>query len=345
MRVLITGGNGKVGKVVTEHFVARGWEVRMIDLQVSAEVAGIEYIQCDITHYDDLRVAMRGCQAVVHLAAIPTPANDPGPTVFQVNVTGTFNVFEAAAQEGIRRIAQASSINTLGCAWGPRELVINYLPVDEDHPLSPADPYSFSKSVIEDIGRYYWRRDGISSVALRLPWVWSGPQEQVEKYRMKWSSDRKEITKFAELPAHERMAQIEEARQQTLAFRSSRQMEYPQYQLDWGAPWFDEKRIWRMYTFDRFNFWTIVDARDAAQAFEKGLTADYEGCHALFINAKENWLGYDTRKLAGLFYPEVSQWKPSISGSDSLISVAKARQLIGFAPDYSPGLPSMEGTE
>ncbi|MFN8561489.1 MAG: NAD(P)-dependent oxidoreductase [Anaerolineae bacterium] len=174
MRVLITGGTGLIGKATVERLVAKGWDVRVIDLQPEADLAGAEYVQCNILHYDDLLEQTRGCDAVIHLAAIRSPVSDPGHKVFQVNATGTFNVFEAAAAAGIKRVVQASSINALGCFYGINDLDIHYFPVDEAHPTHTTDPYSFSNGVIEDIGDYYWRRDGISSVAMRYPGVYRG---------------------------------------------------------------------------------------------------------------------------------------------------------------------------
>ena len=82
------------------------------------------------------------------------------------------------------------------------------------------------------------------------------------------------------------------------------------------------------YNFDRLNFWAYVDEKDSAQSIEKGLTADYEGSHALFINAATNWLDYDSQTLAHLFFPEIGQDKVALHGADALVSIAKARALI-----------------
>lgn len=336
MRVLITGANGYVGQAVTTHCVNLGWDVRALDLDADANVDGTDYVQCDVTDYDAVRSAVQGRDAIIHLAAIPTPAQNPGPTVFRVNTTGTFNVFEAAADEGIRRIAQASSINALGCAWGPNEMRVDYFPIDEDHPINPADPYSFSKKVIEDIGAYYWRRDGISSVALRLPWVWTSKPEYAERVRTYRANDRKLLGELAAMPAAERARRIAEAQQQAVEFRQSRYMEYPVKETPVYKMEFYESPLSRLYTFDRFNLWTIVDIRDAAQAFAKGLTAEYEGSHPLFVNAGRNWLIYDTRTLIDIFFPGVTQLNKPLTGPAGLVSIDRARQLIGFEPDHLP---------
>ncbi len=81
-----------------------------------------------------------------------------------------------------------------------------------------------------------------------------------------------------------------------------------------------------------------MDERDSAQAMEKGLLAEFEGSHALFINADHNWLGYDSETLLRLFYPQVSERKQPLHDSDALVSINRARRLIGFAPDYATPL-------
>src|SRR5664279_1920785 len=168
MRVLITGGAGLIGKATAERLIENGWDVRITDIAAGVEIPGAEYVQCNILNYDDLLKQMRGCDRVIHLAALRSPNLAPGHEVFQVNAAGTFNVFEAAAAVGIRRVVQASSINALGSYYGLGEMTPRYFPIDEDHPTYTTDPYSFSKQAIEEIGAYYWRRDGISSVALAI---------------------------------------------------------------------------------------------------------------------------------------------------------------------------------
>src|SRR5437868_6095568 len=151
MRVLITGGAGHIGKATTQRFLRQGWEVRAIGLEQGIEVPGAEFVQCDIMDYEELRKQVRGCQAVVHLAAIRGPQLAPASKIFEVNVSGTFNVFAAAAVEGIRRVVQASSINAFGCAYNIVDMAVEYLPIDEAHPISTSDPYSYSKELVEDI--------------------------------------------------------------------------------------------------------------------------------------------------------------------------------------------------
>ncbi len=336
MRVLVTGGTGSVGKAVTKRLIGNGWDLRVISVEPQADIPGAEYVQCDIMDFPSLREQMRGCERVVHLAAIPSPRSHPAPEMFRINVAGTFNVFEAAAAEGIKRIIQASSINAFGCAWGIHDMQIDYFPIDEAHRRNTTDQYSLSKQLDEDIGDYYWRRDGISSLAYRFPWVTPAGWIEREDVRRDHAAMRVALDGLVMLPADERQARLAEARRYALDFRARRSMQY-------GAPDYSPPTdpLLRAYTFDRFNLWSYIDQRDAAQAFEKGLQADFEGSHALFINADHNFLDYDTQTLARLFFPDVTEWKRSVPVSDALVSIDKARHMIGFAPEYLP--PSVIG--
>lgn len=335
MRVLITGGTGAVGQATVERLVRHGWEVRVIGRRAGFEIPGADYQVCDITNFVDVRNQMRGFDTVVHLAAVPNPRVSPGPEVFHINAVGTFNVYEAAAEEGIRKLVQASSINAFGCFWGNQDIIPQYLPIDEAHPTFTTDVYSFSKNVIEDIGDYYWRRAGISSVALRLPAVWSKARMESEEARQQRAKTRALLDELAAQPEEVRLARLHQARAEIVALRRQGIMEYPAAAQGWQPGSFGADPLNWAYNFDRLNFWAYVDEKDSAQSIEKGLTADYEGSHALFINAATNWLGYDAKTLARLFFPEVTTFTTSLDGAEALVNIGKARRLIGFDPEYT----------
>ncbi|CAN5572841.1 hypothetical protein BH10CHL1_BH10CHL1_26200 [soil metagenome] len=334
MKVLVTGGIGAVGKAVVERLLQDGWDVRVIDRKPETEMSGVDYQVCDITNYLDVREKMRGCQAVVHLAAIPNPIAVAGPELFPINVTGAYNIFEAAADEGIQRLVQASSINAFGCFWGNRELEVDYFPIDEAHRTYTTDAYSFSKELVEDIGAYYWRRAGISSLAMRFPGVWSRERIASPEVRQRRDQARAAIDEFAAQPEVVRSARLADLQQATQTFRAQKHMEYAPGQTGIKRDGFSDDPLWPVYAFERFNFWAYVDERDAAQSMAKGLTANFEGAHALFINAENNSLGYDSTALIKLFFPDVMQRKQPLAGAESLVSIAKARSLIGYAPEY-----------
>lgn len=335
MRVLITGGVGEIGLAVSNRLAARGYDLRLIDILPESQVTNKHYRYCDIMDYQSLFAQVQGCDMIVHLAALKNPFAGPTQDVFRINVAGTFNVFEAAAQAGIRRVVQASSINAIGCGWNLGDFLPRYFPLDEDHPSVSTDSYAFSKKMVEDIGAYYWRRDGISSTALRFPGVYPADYLNSPDY-LRWRDKMLHfLEEFTQLSHTEQRQQLAQVHPLSMHYRAARLMEYPYREsqaIDIGLI---HEQLWRAYTFDRYYLWTWLDARDAAQAIEKSLSADYEGSHVLFINDHHNTLNYDSRVLANLFFPQVAEWKQSVTGSEALVSIERSRQLIGFEPEHS----------
>ena len=336
MKVLVTGGTGSVGRATVERLVGRGWDVLVIGRRPGLTVPGAAYAACDVTRLDDLCEKTAGRDAIVHLAAIPEPHTAPAPEVVRVNVMGTVNVFEAAARQGVRRVVQTSSINALGCAWSVTDLDhIRYFPIDEAHPTYTTDPYSFSKQVVEEVGAYYWRRDGISSVALRLPWVHRRDHCESEAYRQRLRQTQALLDEITAMPPSERAGRLAGVRRQAAAWRAGRPMEYAARGRAQRAFSAGADPLLAMAAGDRFNFWTFVDERDAAQSVEKGLLAPYAGSHVLFINDSHNWLLYETERLLAFFFPEVTERRRPLPGASSPVSTDRARDLIGFEPEHS----------
>ena len=333
MRILLTGGSGSVGKAVVDRMVKQGYSVLVIGRRPDMHFEGAEYQSCDIDDYPRLREVICGCQGVIHLAAIPNPGAGAPQEVFQANAQGTFNVFQAAAEEGIQRVVQASSINATGQFYGLKPAPIYYLPMDEEHPVFATDAYSFSKDIIEQIGEYFWRREGISSVAYRLPYV--APVEYHETVRQNRVRMKTLVEQLLAYSPEERRAWFDRSWQAYNDFRAQRPYETKGSARQWISQLPDEIRAGMMGMTNRVNFFTLLDERDSAQAMEKGLTADFTGSHTLFINDSYNWTGIELRILAELFYPDVHTFKKALNGAETVISIERARALIGFEPEYS----------
>jgi NAD(P)-dependent dehydrogenase (short-subunit alcohol dehydrogenase family) len=340
MRVLVTGGYGKVGRAAVERLAAGGFSVKVIgivplaDLGEDIPIPGVDFEMCDICDYAHLRETVRGFEAIVHLAAIPVPYL-PSPVIFDTNARGTFNVFRAAEEEGIRRVVQASSINALGQFYGMKPAPLEYLPLDEDHPLSTTDIYSFSKQMAEEIGDYFWRRSGISSVALRFPWV--APRDAREYMAARQARTLALCERLLRLSADERNTWFERAWQKYNELRALGINENPdlfERTMNAESEFFAEGYL---AMSSRVNFFAVVDERDAARAIELGLTAAYEGSHRLFINDDHQYAGIPSSVLAGLFYPDVSVFKKDLNGSEALVSIERARALLGFTVEHSFG--------
>ena len=114
---------------------------------------------------------MRGMNAVVHAAAIPDPTHNPPATVFQNNLVSTFNVLEAAIRFGVSRFVNVSSETVPGFFFPERPFLPDYVPVDEDHPLRPQDPYALSKYFGELLMDAAVRRSDIRCISIRPCWV------------------------------------------------------------------------------------------------------------------------------------------------------------------------------
>lgn len=183
MNVLVTGGAGVVGKFVVDELLRRGHCVTVAGRRAGVEIEGARYAVLDCTNYDDVVRVVGEHESVVHLAGIPQPHKGTSAQIFDNNCRGTYNVYEACAEVGIKKLSVSSSYNALGSFYGVKELPIRYFPIDEDHPQLCSDPYSFSKQVVEDIGEYFWHKNGISSISVRIPWV--VPCDEGQE-RLKW---------------------------------------------------------------------------------------------------------------------------------------------------------------
>ena len=170
----MTGGSGKAGRVVVRDLAERGHEVLNIDRvpspESSAPDSSIPFLAADVTDFGQALEAlaggdaMPGFDAVVHLAAIPSPAHATPDQVFRTNMTSTHAVFAAAARLRLQRVVWASSETTLGL---PFKRPPDYAPVDEAH-MYPETSYALSKVLGEEMARQFSRWSGIPFVGLRF---------------------------------------------------------------------------------------------------------------------------------------------------------------------------------
>ncbi len=183
MRIAVTGGSGGIGRAITDMALAQGHQIVSIDrVDPKEPVSGVTYIKADAADYDALVAAFAGCDAMIHMAAIPHPMADPNHIVHNNNVIGSYNALRAAVENGIMRICQASSVNAIGQAYSrnPRH---DYFPIDEQHPNYAEDPYSLSKWICEQQGDAFARRyAGISIASMRFHWVQPSRADVIRAY-------------------------------------------------------------------------------------------------------------------------------------------------------------------
>jgi len=175
MKVLVTGSGGKVGRATVAALTQAGHEVRATDLFPPVferpDDDAPEYIQADVTDAGDMFAVVRGMDAVVHAAALPEPTKNPPHVVFQNNLMGVFNTLEAAIRFGVKRFVNISSETVPGFFFPEREFLPDYVPVDEEHPIRPQDPYATAKHFGEQLMDAAVRRSDIRAISIRPCWV------------------------------------------------------------------------------------------------------------------------------------------------------------------------------
>ena len=170
MNIGVTGGNGRLGRHLVPYLLEHNRQVVMMDCAPSTNsLPGAEYLVVDMRDYDKVIDALRGCDALIHLAA-HTP-NHPDAVVYSENTTISYNALSVAAKLGIRRVCLASSVNAIGGEYS-RAPRYDYFPIDEQHPTYAEDPYSLSKWVLELQADAFARRYPTMRIAsLRFPWL------------------------------------------------------------------------------------------------------------------------------------------------------------------------------
>jgi nucleoside-diphosphate-sugar epimerase len=286
-QIVVTGGSGKAGRAVVRDLVEHGFDVVNVDVVPSSQ-QDAPSLRADLTDLGEAIEALRGADAVIHLAAIPAPRIRTVERTFEINILSTYNVFSAAAQLGLGRVVWASSETVLGLPFGRRHArnlldpaaapghhrEPDYVPIDEEHPLRPHSSYSLSKVLGEEMARQFARWSHIPFVGLRF----SAIREPAE---------------------------------------------YASFRDTWKDPHLGE-----------WNVWGYVDARDVAQACRLALTADIAGADAFIIAAGDTAMDRPSSELMHECFPSVPL-RPGTGDFDTLLSIDKARRVLGYAPGYS----------
>jgi len=163
MKIAVTGSSGRIGRYVVRELSHAGHQVVGLDVQHNAKAKALQLL-IDLTDAGQVYGALAGCDAVVHMGAWANPGVVPDTRTYADNTTGTFNVFQAAADLGIRRIISASSNQVYGFFAAPPL----YAPVDEEHPCRPVNCYALSKMAGEQAAEYFSRHKGLEILSLRI---------------------------------------------------------------------------------------------------------------------------------------------------------------------------------
>ena len=166
MRILITGAGGTLGTALAPALAEAGHEPILFDVQ--SLQTPYAFVQGDVRKAQDVRAAARGVEFIVHTAAIHgIHLRDHTPQDFyDLNLTGSFNVWEAAVEMGVRGLVFSSTMGVYKSHNAPG--AGGRMALHEDLTPQPGDIYGFTKVAGEEMCRFYGRKHGIPSVALRF---------------------------------------------------------------------------------------------------------------------------------------------------------------------------------
>ena len=175
----MTGADGFIGSHLVELLLAEGYSVRALSQYNSFNYWGwlddirhprLEVVCGDVRDPNYCRYITRGCDTVLHLAAlIAIPYSYTAPDSYvDTNIRGTLNICQAARDEGVRRIVVTSTSEVYGTA--------QYVPIDEKHPRQPQSPYSATKIGADAIAKSFFNAFGLPVVIAR-PFNTYGPRQ------------------------------------------------------------------------------------------------------------------------------------------------------------------------
>ncbi|MFT5086557.1 MAG: nucleoside-diphosphate-sugar epimerase [Candidatus Latescibacterota bacterium] len=158
MHIAVTGAAGRIGRYIIKDLRAADHSVQAMDITAHSG------LQVDLTDAGQVYGALSGCEAVVHMGAWANAGMVPDTRTYGDNVTGTYNVFQACADLGIKRVVSASSNQIYGFfAAAP-----DYVLVDEVHPVRPINSYALSKVAGEAAADYFVRNRGLEILSFRI---------------------------------------------------------------------------------------------------------------------------------------------------------------------------------
>ncbi|MBW4707597.1 NAD(P)-dependent oxidoreductase [Roseobacter sp. YSTF-M11] len=161
MKLVLTGAAGRLGSYLREPLAAMCDELVSTDIadDIGKLYAGESYIRADLADMKQIAPVLEGADMVIHFGAIVD--EKPFEELLGPNFVGSYNIWEAGYQAGVKRIVYASSIHAVGM-----HLKSDFIGTDAEH--RPDTFYGLAKCFTEDLGRMYWDKRGLESVHLRI---------------------------------------------------------------------------------------------------------------------------------------------------------------------------------
>lgn len=185
MKVLITGGSGRLAKYVARELEGKHDLVLFSRSRPPEDRSHLPWIQGDLNSFDDCQRAVEGVRAIQHLGAVPYPVDHPQirrrreaagmemppfDMTMRTNILGTYYLLQAAMRAGVKVVVMAGSNCALGHGYriSDNSFPIHYLPIDEKHPSDVEDSYSYSKLAGEELLASFTRAYNIRTYVTRL---------------------------------------------------------------------------------------------------------------------------------------------------------------------------------
>lgn len=170
-RILLTGAAGGLGQILRETLQARAHIVRSSDISPMAPSAGAhdEVVPCNLADKAAVYALAKDADAIVHMGGISVER--AFEEILDANIRGTFHIYEAARQHGIKRVVFASSNHVTG--FHPQDQ-----PLDAHSERRPDGYYALSKAYGEDMASFYFQRYGIETVSLRIGSSFAQPRNR-----------------------------------------------------------------------------------------------------------------------------------------------------------------------
>ncbi len=317
-RIFVTGATGRLGANLIKRLVADGHSVVAYVIPNDPKLNKLQPFDVEIAFGDlrdasAIRSAMRGCDAVIHTAAL---MNERTPGVsradfFAINVLGTFNVFDTAAEAGVERVVYVSSTSAYDVYSAKPQ------PLSEDQPLTPTSLYGLTKVLNERAAQLFDYMAGLKTVILRPNYIMAGT-EALGPWRAgtilgaikQWSKDPRSALY---VPDQDRPWEQVEA-----------QIKAPS---DLVVPRAPDGQSWR---------WHVCDVRDCVQACTCALDAGEQAFGKAYNVAGPEPADFDrvvpylAEKLGEQWY-EVSVPKAWRFWFD----LSRARADLGFEPEFT----------
>lgn len=238
MKIMITGGGGFLGRGMAIPLAAAGHSLRLMGR--SPIESEHESAVGDVTKMDDLRKAMAGVDAVIinHMAPRSPNAYETPGTCFEINVTGTANIFEVGKELGIKKFVIISTTGT--------KVPADYMKWIQTRPLPANGLYGATKECQEALGIHYAREENMQVSVLRVGYIVNA-EEMQDKYgrsigeRAPLDCDRRDVGEVARLALED----------ETIEFEVFPVMSTREALETWGSQYTVERLKWTpRYDFD-----------------------------------------------------------------------------------------------